>query len=111
MNDPIGKIATPQALSKFGAVESGGLGNLLNIFLNVLVVAGGVYALFNFVLAGYAFLSAGDDPKAIQGAWAKIYQTIIGLVFIAGSMVIAAIVGLLVFGDATALLQPKIPTI
>ena len=53
-------------------------------------------------------MSAGDDPKKVQGAWQKIWQTLIGLIFAAGAFVIAALVGQLIFKDANALLQIKI---
>lgn len=107
----IGSVNQPSVLSRFGNVETGGIGIFLNLILNILVVGGGVFSLFNFVLAGYAFLSAGDDPKKIQGAWAKIWQSVLGLVFIAGSFVLAAIFGWLIFGDYDALLRPVIPTV
>ena len=105
-----GEIKAPKALERFGDVSSGGLGKFLNLILNTLVVVGGIFALFNFILAGYAFLSAGGDPKKIEGAWAKIWQTVIGLLFVAGSFVLAAIFGWLIFGDPDAILNPKIPT-
>lgn len=106
-----GTIQAPEALSKFGDVSGGGLGKFLNIILNILVVGGSVYALLNFILAGYAFLSAGGDPEKIKNAWAKIWQTVLGLVFIAGAFVLAAIFGWLIFGKAGAILKPSIPTV
>lgn len=109
--NPFGSVAQPDALGRFNAVEEGGLGQLLNLVLNVLVIAGAVYALFNFVLAGYMFFSAADDPKKVEGAWAKIWQTAIGLLFIAGSLLIASIFGWLIFGDPTYIISPSIPTI
>jgi hypothetical protein len=56
-------------------------------------------------------MSAGDDSKAVAGAWAKIYQTVIGLAFAAGAFVLAAIFGQLIFGDPTFILKPVLPTI
>src|SRR5438132_13045647 len=106
-----GTIATPPALANFGDVSSGGLGKFLNLILKLLIVGGGIYALFNLILAGYAFLSAGDDPKKIEGATAKIWQTAIGLVFMAGAFVLAAIFGLLIYGKADAILNPSIPSL
>lgn len=109
--NPFGTVEQPPALNNFNAVEDGGLGQLLNLILTLMVVGGGVYALFNFILAGYMFFSAADDPKKAEGAWAKIYQTAIGLLFIAGSLLLAAIFGGLIFGDPGFLLKPTIPTI
>lgn len=111
MNDGIGTITPPEALESFGPVQSGGLGNLLNLILNVLIIAGGIYALFNFILAGYMFLSAGGDSKKVEQAWAKIYQSVIGLLFMVGSFALAAIFGLLIFGDPEAILNPTIPAL
>lgn len=105
-----GSVEMPKALQNFGDVESGGIGSFLNVIFRAMVVVAGVYALINLILAGYSFLSAGDDPKKVQGAWAKIYQTIIGLAFTAGSFVLAAIFGQLIFGDPMFILKPSIPT-
>lgn len=104
-----GTIKAPAALTKFGDVESGGIGNFLNLILRVMVIGAGVYALFNFVLAGYSFLSAGDDPKKVEAAWAKIWQTALGLAVAAGAFVLAGIFGYLIFGDFGAILNPSIP--
>lgn len=109
--NPFGTINQPAALGNFGTVEGGAIGVLLNLIFNVMIVVAGIYALFNFILAGYAFLSAGDDPKQIQGAWAKIYQSVIGLLIAAGALVLAAVFGIIIFGDAGALLFPEIPTL
>jgi len=111
MNPAVGQIARPPALNRFGNVQSGAIGVLLNLFFNIIIVAGAVYAVFNFLLAGYAFMSAGSDAKKIADAWAKIYQTAIGLAFLSGGLVLGAIFGQLIFGSATFLLQPAIPTV
>jgi len=76
-----------------------------------LIIGASIYALFNFVLAGYAFMSAGDDPKKVAGAWAKIWQTALGLAFSAGAFVLAALFGQLIFGKWDFILNPVIPTL
>lgn len=105
-----GQVKPPQALKNFGDVNEGGIGNLLNLILKLMVVGAGIYALFNFVLAGYSFLSAGDDPKKVEAAWAKIWQTAIGLAFAAGAFVLAGIFGYLIFGDWNFILNPQLTT-
>ena len=106
-----GQVPAPDPLVKFSPVEGGGLGQLINIMLKALVVGAGVYAVVNLVLAGYAFMSASGDPKKVEGAWAKIWQTLMGLAFAAGAFVLAAIFGRLLFGDWYFLLRPSIPTL
>jgi ABC-type uncharacterized transport system permease subunit len=108
MNDPFGQITQPVQTARFGGDPGAAFGNILQLVFNVLIMAGGVWALLNFILAGYAFLAAGDNPKGVESAWAKIYQTIIGLVFLVGAFLIAGVIGLLVYGRADALLKPSL---
>jgi hypothetical protein len=109
--DIFGNIPQPSPLTNFGDVETGAIGNFLNIILRTLIAVGGVYALINLILAGYSFMSAGDDTKKVAGAWAKIWQTLLGLAFVAGSFVLAAIFGKLLYNNWAAILTPEIPTL
>ena len=94
--------------SGYEGIEGGGLVLFLNNVIRLLILVGGLFAFFNLVLAGYGFLSAGDDPKKMAAAWAKIWQSMMGLLFIVGAFVLAAIFGYLLFGDAGAILNPKL---
>jgi len=76
-----------------------------------MIVIAGVYALFNLIFAGYAFMSAGDDAKKVAGAWAKIWQSLWGLAIAAGAFVLAAIFGQLIFRQWDFILNPQIPTL
>ena len=109
-SNPFGSI-TPPSTSLSGSDPGMALGKLLNLFLQILIVGAGIYALINLVLAGYSFLGAGDDPKKIEGAWAKIWQTLLGLAFAAGAFVLAAIFGQLLFNQWDFILNPKIPSL
>jgi len=44
----------------------------------------------------------------MAAAWAKIWQSMMGLLFIVGSFVLAAIFGYLLFGKASAILMPQL---
>ncbi len=113
LNDPLGSVKPPVQFAPGGQfdLQSGGVGNLLNLIIKLLFVGAGIYALFNLILAGYAFMGAGDDPKKVEGAWGKIWQTALGLLFMAGAFVLAAIFGKLIFNDYGALINPSIPTL
>lgn len=108
IDDIIGKVELPTGIK---SVEEGGLGIFIQRIIWILIIGAGLYALINLILAGYAFMSAGDDPKKIQGAWAKIWQTLLGLALAAGAFVIAAIIGQLLFGEALSILKPEIPSL
>ncbi|MBN1168702.1 hypothetical protein JXA63_02310 [Candidatus Woesebacteria bacterium] len=107
MRDIWGNIARPDFLT--GDVQTG-IGPLLNTIMWTMIVIAGIYALINFIIAGYDFMSAGGDPGKVANAWSRIWQTIIGLIVSAGAFVIAAIVGWLVFGDWDFIINPVIPT-
>lgn len=105
-----GQIRPPT--TAFSGSDAGtSIGRLIQLGLSLLIVGAGLYALFNFVIAGYSFLSAGDDTKKISGAWAMIWQTALGLAVAAGAFVIAAIFGKLLFNDFGFLLNPQIPNL
>lgn len=92
--------------SKLGA--NFGLIVFLNNILKLLFVVGGLLAFLNLIVAGLQFLQSGGDPKSIEQAWNKIWQSLVGLLIIVTSFILAVIMGQLVFGDPAAILNPKI---
>jgi hydrogenase-4 membrane subunit HyfE len=109
-----GEITPPPAIKKYIFYEAElagkvpGLVTFLNNIVKLLIVVAGLYALFNLIIAGYQFMSAGGEPKSIEKAWAKIWQSLVGLLIIAGAFILAAIFGYLIFGDPSAILIPQI---
>jgi hypothetical protein len=105
--NPFGQIDPPAAIK--GKEPGAGIGDLIQLSLRLLIIGAAIYALFNLVTAGYLFMAAGDDSKKVAGAWARIWQTLLGLAVTAGAFVLAAIFGQLVFGDPLFILKPTIP--
>lgn len=91
-------------------ISSGQFGLIvfLNNILKLIIVIAGIFAFIQILIAGFAFITAGGDSKKISDAWSKIYMSLLGLTVVAGSFVLAAIFGYLIFGDATMILSPKI---
>jgi hypothetical protein len=108
ITSPFGTLGGSASLT--GSSQGSGLFAILNAFFRMAIVLAGIYVLFNLVLAGYGFMSAGGDPKAITKAWDKIWQSLLGLLVVAGSLVIAVVIGYLVFGanGAMTLISPKV---
>lgn len=105
-----GTIDKTPGLGNYLDVDKGGLTTLISIVLKLLVVIAALWTLLQIIFAGYGFMSAGGDPKAIESAWSKVWQSLVGLTIVAGAFVLAAVFGYLIFGDAGAILSPKIYT-
>lgn len=89
----------------------GSPGGIVLFFSNVLrlvFVGAGIYAFLNLIVAGFQYMSAGGDTKALGAAWARIWQSLMGLVLIVGSFALAALFGYLIFGDPGFILNPQI---
>lgn len=87
---------------------SGGLVGFLSNIIKTLTIVAGIWTFFNLLLAGFDFITAQGDPEKIQNAWQKIFNSLLGLVIIVASFTIAALLGWLLFKDATAILSPKV---
>ncbi|OGG17927.1 hypothetical protein A3D78_07275 [Candidatus Gottesmanbacteria bacterium RIFCSPHIGHO2_02_FULL_39_14] len=112
MNDPIGQISpivkTPGVTINGTTAELTGFIVLLNSVLRVIFIIAGVWAFINIIIAGFSFISAGGDPKKVAQAWQKIWQSFLGLVIIVTSFILAAIIGILLFKDPGAILNPTL---
>ncbi len=108
-NDVVGEITLPASVAPYGAVDSarGFILFFSNILRFVFVIAG-ILALLNFVIAGFEYMFAAGDSKKLSNAWSRIWQSLLGLIIITGSFVLAAIAGLLFFGDPLFILRPQV---
>ncbi len=107
MEPIVGSVTSPLAGTGYASVF-GGFGLLVTNILRLVFVGGGIFALFNFIIAGFQYMNAGGDSKAMTAAWDKIWHSLLGLVVIVGSFALAAVVGQLLFGSATFILNPTI---
>jgi len=76
-----GEVKPP--VEAYGSVFTG-LVPFLNNILRLIFVIAGLYGFLNLIIAGFGFLSAGGDAKAIEKAWGKIWQSLVGLIIIVG---------------------------
>lgn len=76
--------------------QSQGGSGLFTLLSNIFKLAGviaGIFFIVQLILAGYGYLSSNGDPKKTEAAWAKITQSLIGLIIVASAFVIASVVG------------------
>jgi flagellar biosynthesis protein FlhB len=92
----------------YQSFEQGGLAEFIANIIKLIIVVAGLYTVFNFVFAGFTYLSAGGDPKKVAQASSQIWQSIIGLVIVVSAFVIAAIISNILFGDPTTIFDINI---
>ncbi len=101
----VGKIDNPLPI---GGVEEG-LVRLINNILRLVFIGAGIYAFITLFIAGFRYMGSAGNPETLSEVRDKIWQAFIGLVIIIATFIFAALVGQVFFGDATILLNPKIP--
>ncbi len=106
MEDIIGTVQNPLEGTSYAGLS--GVGLFISNILRLFFVVAGIYALFNFIIAGYTYMNAAGDSKKLSEAWNKIWLSLIGLVIIVGSFAIAALAGYLIFNDPMFILNPKV---
>ncbi len=116
--DPINPlpIAPPPGIEKY-LLAGGTAGDLPGIILffsnllKVIVYAAGIFGLINLLISGIQYIGSAGNPELLKQASSRIWLSFLGLVIIAGSLVIAAILGLVFFGNPAFFLTPNIPNV
>ncbi|MEA3354931.1 MAG: hypothetical protein U9Q63_00385 [Patescibacteria group bacterium] len=104
-----GNIGAPAGVEKYGSQDTTGLILFFNNILKITIWVGAILTLFNFIVAGIQYIGSSGKPELAKKASSKIWMSVLGLAIIASSIALAALIGLIFFGDSTAILNPKIP--
>ena len=104
-----GEILPPPHVEKYaGGSEGQGLILFLSNFVKLFMVISGLFAFLNLILAGWQYISSGAEPEKVSQATNKITYSVIGLLVVVASFTLAGIFGYIFFGDASAIINPKI---
>lgn len=108
----IGSIDVPPGVDKQIAKAGAGTDIAIFFFLSSLLkianVVAGVWIMFNFVLAAFHYLSGQGSSDAHKKVRDKITMSVVGIFLLVLAYAATAIVSLLLFGDATYVLNPTI---
>lgn len=112
-----GEIEAPPGVAQFNsqAAKQGGdnkIGLLIFIsnMIKVVSIVAGVWVMFNFIIAGFTYITGAGDSGAYSKIGEKLSLSVTGLVIIVASYTIAGIISLIIFGNATYIINPQIPT-
>ncbi len=93
----LGTVAAPSWLAARWKQPGGqGLFSFISIIFTLASIIAGIYLIIQLILAGYMYMSANGDPKKVEVAGAKIWQSILGLVIVVGALTLASVVARLV---------------
>jgi hypothetical protein len=110
-----GKIEAPAGVSELNK-QAGTAGNNIGllIFISNMIklvsVVAGVWVMFNFIIAGFTYITSAGDSAAYSKIGSNLSLSVSGLVLIVAAYTIAGILSLIIFGDATYIINPQIPT-
>ncbi|MFA5532110.1 MAG: hypothetical protein WDA13_00735 [Candidatus Shapirobacteria bacterium] len=89
----LGIFGTIENPTNYTSNNGSGLFTLLSNILKLAGVIAGLFFIVQIIMAGYGYISANGDPKKTEAAWAKIYQSAIGLAIVASAFVLASVIG------------------
>lgn len=93
--------------SSYGNVNTG-LPSFISNLLTIIFAAGGIFAFFNLVFAGFTYMTANGDKAKLEKALSSINMSLVGLLVMVAAGVITGIVSFLLFGKASFILAPNI---
>lgn len=111
--DIFGKVSPPPGVASYDAQAGGGIGLIafVSTLLQIATVLLGLWVFMQFFFAGYEYVTSSGDTGAHNKVKDRLTMSITGLVIIVGSYSIAALLGLIFFGDATFIINPKLESI
>lgn len=108
-----GTVDEPPGIVEFNASTPSGIGIVIfvsNIIKLIMIIAG-LFGLFNIISAGFTYLSSAGNAKATEQAMSQLNYSLIGLILIVTSFTITSIISYLLFGDASYILNPRLPSV
>lgn len=72
------------------------LNKVVSSIIGFLTICAALWFLFQILMAGYGWISAGGDTEKTTEAWHKITNAIIGLVIVVAAWVIVGLIGTMV---------------
>ncbi len=114
LDNVFGTVSPPPGVGEYNDLVTGGQGEKIGLFIfmtraiQVFTVVAGLLSFFNFILAGYTYVSSDGNAKANEEVKNRLTYSVIGLVVIVSAYTIIALLSLLIFGSATYILNPTI---
>ena len=108
----IGGVEPPTAVSAINSESGSEIGIIFFIsrLITVANIVAGILVMINFVLAGFIYITNAGNTAANTQVTEKLTWSVIGILVIVSSYTLAAIFGVIFYGDPTYVLSPTLET-
>lgn len=108
-----GTLEAPPGVDKYQQNSGADIGIFFFISRGIQIgtIIMGIWVFLNVLMAGYVYISSSGDAKAATKVKDILTMSAIGLMMIITSYTVAGVLGLVLFGDATYLINPQIEAI
>lgn len=103
-----GTFTPPPGIDKYTQGVSS-ITTLLSNILRLTIFVAGLYTLINLIISGIQYIGSSGNPELLKQASSRIWISLLGMIIIAASLILAAVIGIIFFGSPTAIIQPQIP--
>lgn len=98
---PLGQIGGEEGFGPWGWLGSSSkistaaeiFTNILSRTIGVMTIVAGIWFIFQFIIGGYSYMTAGNDSQKMGQATQKITSALIGLVVIVAAYAIISLLG------------------
>lgn len=81
------------------SASAGVFTDILSNIIGVMTIVAGIWFIFQFIIGGYAYMTAGEEPQKMGNATKKLTSSLIGLVVIVAAYAIISLLGSLLGFD------------
>ena len=87
------------------------IGNVISAVVGILIVVAAILALLYLILGGIQWITSGGDKQGLEGARNKITAAVVGLIIVAATWAIMALIGQFIGFNILSGKDIPIPTI
>lgn len=66
---------------------------IISNLIGFLTIVAGIWFMFQFIIAGISWISAGGNPESLSGARDRMRNALIGMVIVVGAWAIVGLIG------------------
>lgn len=106
-----GTFSPPPGIAEYEGTTHGvtAITTLLSNILRLTIFAAGLYTLINLIISGIQYIGSSGNPELLKQASSRIWISLLGMIIIAAAIILAAVIGIIFFGNYKAIIEPAIP--